>query len=1039
MKIRTLSLILVMAMMEVSFVVAAPIDVVTARKKVAEYMVSSRKKVKGDMQLSLATTIEPLSHPGQAALYAFNIGKGHGFVIAPADDSLQPVLGCCDHGSFHTDSLPDNMREWLDGYAKEILLMQEHGETAAPPSKVKVNAAAEARSTISELLESKWDQISPYNDQCIFNGERCLTGCVATAMAQVLYYWATKGRDGNLFRPGCTALAGYQSYNNNLEDYMEIPPLDALETFDWDHMQPQKHTTAEEKAAVAQLMRYCGQSLETTYSGASSGAGTSDVATALGAHFDYNVNISVIRANAFTTLEWESMIYSELSKGQPVLMSGGGHAFVCDGYDANSGQFHFNWGWGGNYDGWFSMTALTPSNHNYSSGKMALININPFAPLDASPYAIFSEDNTEVTFYYDNKYKEREGRMYPLVDGAVTWGWSNSGYDEYGEPSSEVTHVVFDPSFIGARPKTTMYWFSEMKQLTSITGLHYLNCDSVTNMSSMFENCSSLKSIDLSVLNTSKVRSMEYMFDNCVSLESIDLSGLNTSNVTNMGNMFWGCSNLKSINFGSIDTSNVTNIKSMFSGCSSLESIDLSGLNIAKVTSLSSMFYGCTSLESIDLSGLNTAKVTSMSSMFGFCPKLKTVNLNNLKTDNLTSMSGMFSGCSSLEEVDLSPINTSKVKSASSLFNGCSKLQSVNLGNFDASYLTNAYWMFKGCANLQSLDLSNWNTSNVTNMESMFSGCTKLQNLNLSGWDTSNVTDMNSMFYKCTKLQKLDLSFFDVGNVTDVSLMFSYCSSLKDLKLGKWNVSNLTNMSHMFSGCSNLERLDWNFINATNVENMEYMFYDCSQLRNIQLSNIDMSNVSNNEEMFSRCLSLKRINLPSNLKKVGEYMFALCESLESMTLPEGVDTIGSYAFYKCKRLKEVSLPSSVITIEDNAFMTCDSLIYVIVNWRYPLDITEDIFPNRQNAYLYVPYGSWEYYYLTRIWRDFKEIRQYRAKLVGDVNYDNKLSVTDVMLLVNYILGKENHPFSRAKADINSDGRITVTDVTQMVSAISGRK
>ena len=929
------------------------------------------------------------------------------------------------------------MREWLDGYTQEIMLIQERGETTTSPSKVNTYAATENRTTINELLESKWNQIPPYNDQCIFDGERCLTGCVATAMAQVLYFWATKGRDGSLFRPGCTALVGYQSCLE--EDIHDIPPLDALETFDWDHMQPQKYTTDVEKAAVAQLMRYCGQSLKMAYTPSCSGAVTADVAAALGANFGYNINISVINANTFTPLEWESMIYSELSKGQPVVMSGGDHAFVCDGYDASNGQFHFNWGWGGSYDGWFSMTALTPSYHNYSSGKQAVVNINPFAPMDVAPYAIFSEDNTLVTFYYDSNYKEREGRFYPLNDGAVSYGWSNTGYDEFGEETSEVTHVVFDPSFIAARPKSTENWFSGMSQLSSITGLQYLNCDSVTNMSNMFSSCSSLKNIDLSVLNTSNVRNMEYMFFDCSSLKSIDLSALNTSNVRNMGYMFWACDSLESINFGSIDTSNVTNMGYMFSNCSSLESIDLSGLNTSNVTSMSMMFNGCSSLESIDLSTLDTSNLKSMFAMFSNCKKLRTVNLSNLNTENLTSMQSMFSGCSSLESVDLSSFNTSKVKYIQSLFSGCTKLQSVKLRDFDASSMINTSNMFNGCSNLQNLDLSAWNTSNVTNMSSMFKGCSNLQSLDLSGWNTESVTDMNSMFKGCSKLQKLDLSSFEVESVKDVQSMFYGCSSLKDLDLGIWNASSMTNMNSMFANCSNMVRVDWTCLNTTNVEDMENMFYNCNQLNGIQIRNMDMTNVSNNEGMFARCQSLKKIDLPSSMKKIGDSMFYQCESLDRVMFPEGVDSIGSNAFWGCKRLKETYLPSSVTTIEDNAFMNCDSLIYVIVSWRYPMDINETIFSNRSNAYLYVPRGSWEYYYLTRVWRDFKEIREYKANLVGDVNYDSKLSVNDVMLLVNYIIGRKIHPFSLFKADINGDGKITVTDVTQMVQAILGKR
>ena len=149
----------------------------------------------------------------------------------------------------------------------------------------------------------------------------------------------------------------------------------------------------------------------------------------------------------------------------------------------------------------------------------------------------------------------------------------------------------------------------------------------LTNLSYMFYDCSSLKSIDLSSFNTNNVTNMRSMFEYCSSLKSIDLSSFNTNNVTNMRCMFYHCSSLKSIDLSSFNTNNVTDMSYMFSNCSSLKSIDLSSFNTNKVTDMYAMFSNCSSLNSIDLSSFNTNNVTYMYSMFYDCSSLKRENI----------------------------------------------------------------------------------------------------------------------------------------------------------------------------------------------------------------------------------------------------------------------------------------------------------------------------------------------------------------------------------------------------------------------------
>ena len=183
----------------------------------------------------------------------------------------------------------------------------------------------------------------------------------------------------------------------------------------------------------------------------------------------------------------------------------------------------------------------------------------------AEAYACYTSSNTTLTFYYDTQRSSRLGKIYDLNTGSNDTGWFTDGN------CFNVTNVVFDPSFAGPRPTTTYYWFVNMFNLQTITGIEYLNTSEVTNMAWMFGYCERLTSLDLSHFNTSKVTNMGEMFDHCMSLTSLDLSSFNTSKVTEMDYMFADCINLRTLYVGNAwSTSAVTNSSDMFYICASL-------------------------------------------------------------------------------------------------------------------------------------------------------------------------------------------------------------------------------------------------------------------------------------------------------------------------------------------------------------------------------------------------------------------------------------------------------------------------------------
>ena len=225
-----------------------------------------------------------------------------------------------------------------------------------------------------------------------------------------------------------------------------------------------------------------------------------------------------------------------------------------------------------------------------------------------------------------------------------------------------------------------------------------------SNASWLFYKFVNLKTINLgNCFVTSSVTQMSDMFEGCSSLISLDLSGFDTSSVTGMYAMFFGCSNLISLDLTGFDTSCVTTMASMFSGCSSLTALDLASFDTSSVTTMESMFSGCSSLTTLDLTSFGTSNVTTMESMFYECKSLVSLNLTNFDTSSVTRMDFMFEKCNSLTSLDLSSFDTSNVTYMNWMFSWCSSLTSLNLSRFDASAVAGMYSMFYGCDNLPNI------------------------------------------------------------------------------------------------------------------------------------------------------------------------------------------------------------------------------------------------------------------------------------------------------------------------------------------------
>ena len=362
-----------------------------------------------------------------------------------------------------------------------------------------------------------------------------------------------------------------------------------------------------------------------------------------------------------------------------------------------------------------------------------------------------------------------------------------------------------DSSIIG------YYTDEDSNDMYELTFVSETNIEANQNSSYLFYYLSNVKEIAFDNFDTSQVTNMGSMFRDCSSLTSLDVSKFKISRVTNISLMFASCNNVTSLDVSKFDTRKVTNMSYMFYNCRVLTSLDVSKFDTSQVTNMSAMFYDCSGLTSLDVSKFDTSKVTDMSYMFQYCNRLTSLDVSKFDTRKVTNMKAMFNTCVSLTSLDVSKFDTSRVTDMGFMFSSCSSLTSLDVSKFDTSQVTDMNSMFQSCSSLTSLDVSKFDTSRVTDMRFMFSSC-KFASLDVSKFDTSRVTDMSYMFQWCSSLTSLDVSKFDTSQVTDMSSMFAYCRKLSKIYVSEyneitnkgWTTKNVTDSSKMFSDATKL-------------------------------------------------------------------------------------------------------------------------------------------------------------------------------------------------------------------------------------------
>ena len=341
---------------------AAPVDEQSARKIASDFLRSKMPHVTRSASGELTRAVTGIADGDNAGIYVFNADGG--FVVISADDELPSVLAYGLKNSYDAQTAPPAMKAMLEAYNHVV------------NSSVKTRAAVPTHADISPLIKTQWGQDTPYNKYCpTESGTACPTGCVATAVAQIMYYhkWP--------------------------------------ETFNWDAMKTtySSDDTGEAVDAVAKLMADVGEKVYMQYGAESSSAHDMDACEALRIQYGYAETTNYIERTCYTAKGWDEVIYNELAANRPVFYGGNsassgqgivGHAFILDGYQAKDGvgYFHVNWGWGGSSDDYFLISVLNPEmqytggnagSSGYSFSQSALVGVEKGASVAGKSMRLF--------------------------------------------------------------------------------------------------------------------------------------------------------------------------------------------------------------------------------------------------------------------------------------------------------------------------------------------------------------------------------------------------------------------------------------------------------------------------------------------------------------------------------------------------------------------------------------------------------------------------------------------------------------------------
>ena len=956
------SLMIAAAMMTAASASAAPIDADGAQLAAQQFInsQSGKRLTAPNAVMKLAHTEFAAQNAKEADYYVFNIEDEQGFVIVSGDDRTRSVLAYGD-GNIDMKHIPANMQWLLDQYKRQMECLRSHPDIQ--PSTASTNDI-----TIEPMITCHWGQGTPYNSQCpVMNGKYCYTGCVATSMAQVMYYWK--------YPEELPALPAYSTLTTDLS----LSALPAVNV-DWDNMIDfyyYNYTTAQVDA-VATLMRYCGQACMMEYSDEGSGSNEDNKLLAM-KRFGYNADAYSVRRDDCTAEQWDALLLEDLSNGRPVLYRGtgsdGGHAFVIDGCQGN--LYHVNWGYDGSYEGYFSLDVLGNNYFSYEFNQGMLHNICPDEMGAARPA-------------YD---VEKDGIYYKIDGDEASVSVRDARFNSYSGDVVIPASISMDGKNY---PVTAIgdYAFSDCEALTSVTMPNSIT----TTGTGCFMLSPNLKRVTLSE-NLSTLGS--YLFNGCSSLSEVTIPS-SVSKISSCA--FAHCPSLSQVNINE----GITTIEPYaFSNCYGLQELKIP----SSVTHIDYFaFYLCNGLKRLELGDGN---LLIDYAAFAYCEGLNELDFGH---GNVNIGIYAFSCCPSLTEVTLTP----SVKSIGDVaFSYCDALERVI---FDRNQAVIGQDVFYACGKLNRLeitDLASWcgiqfqnkNSNPLYLTHQIYLNNEEITELHIP----EGVTAIGSnSFAGGTHITSVHFptSLNTIG--TDA---FTGCTSMSSTHVGSlktWCGINFDNdqanpLSNGATLIADGETITALTIPAGVTAIGNNAFVRCNQLTSANIGN-DVETIG--DGAFYNCGNLTQVNIGDNVKSIGEKAFSICTSLTEVTLGSGLETLGSKAFSS----------SMVISV-----ITCKAMT--------PPAITDkSCWANGvyKKAILKVPQEALEAYQNGDIWKSFVHIEAIINKIVGDVNLDGEVTISDVNALIDNLLT----PYSTDSVyDVNGDGEIGIADVNALIELI----
>ena len=376
------SIFLTLAIMLASSVSAKSVDETTARTVASRFYAMKFDRAPESLTSTIAYTAPTLRGENGSApsFYVFNFNS-EGFVIVAGDDRVQPILAFSDEGAFVAENMPDHIRFFLDGYTEEIQYMidsQQNNNIAQSQWEALLSdstpAQKEGTVVVGPLLGSnRWNQTRYYNNLCPADasgntayGGHAAVGCGALVMGQVMRYWQYP-----------TSGTGSHSYTSN--NYGSLSANFGATTYHYESMPNQLTSSNHPDScvnAIATLLYHCGVAVNMNYGPSASVCNSNKIVSALSTYFRYPTTVQYIERGSLSTTAWYSYLKGELDEGAPFMYGGsgsnGGHVWTCDGY-RDDDYFHFNWGWGGQQNGYYALTNC--SSYEFNSNHAIIIGI----------------------------------------------------------------------------------------------------------------------------------------------------------------------------------------------------------------------------------------------------------------------------------------------------------------------------------------------------------------------------------------------------------------------------------------------------------------------------------------------------------------------------------------------------------------------------------------------------------------------------------------------------------------------------------------